>query len=171
MRTVLLLGLLIAVVWAVPAQANDDKDALITKLTAERDTAVMEARRVQAENTHLREAYNQLSKNATRGHAAIDTMTNSLAAAREMIAALQTENAKLREAGADRKDTHEDDVTKLRESLQAMTDRANQLTVLLAQPEQETKQRMLELTLTLDRAKEKLAKAEAALAAVRKALK
>lgn len=146
MRWIVVIGLMLAVAWAVPARAGDDKDAVIADLraqlsTVEAEKAALEkeAVRSEAENNHLREAYNQLSEYTARLPRSIASMTNSLNAAREMISTLQAENAKLKDA--------------------------------LAQPEQAAQKRAVELEVKLDAANKSLAKAEAALAAVRKALK
>ena len=67
----------------------------LTAARGERDKAQTEAQRITGEVTHLREAYNQLSANATVATRSVEQLTNSLNAARDMIQALQSDNGNL----------------------------------------------------------------------------
>ena len=67
----------------------------LTAARGERDKAQTESQRITGEVTHLREAYNQLSANATIATRSVDQLTNSLNAARDMIQALQADNGNL----------------------------------------------------------------------------
>ena len=69
----------------------------INKLTREREVAQAENARIVAEVTHLREAYNQLSANATKSSRSVEQLTKCLDAARDMISNLQTSNTNLRD--------------------------------------------------------------------------
>ena len=78
--------------------------AELTRAQAERTRAQSELQRTQAETKHLREAFDKLTENATRSQRAVQALTNSLTAMREMNAALQAQvvalRAQLAQAGA-----------------------------------------------------------------------
>ena len=85
------------------AAMEEEKDTTIrnlgqdlTKAREERSTAQTESQRITAEVTHLREAYNEASANLTVATRAVDQLTNSLNAARDMNTALQQDNNQLR---------------------------------------------------------------------------
>ncbi len=84
MRTMLLM-VVIALAWAAaPAQAGDGDAEKIAALTAS-------VARLKAENTHLREAYDQASANLSRATNAITRMTSSLNAATSLATTLRVE--------------------------------------------------------------------------------
>jgi chromosome segregation ATPase len=69
----------------------------LTVAREERTKAQTEAQRLNAEVTHLREAYNQAAANATLATRSVDQLTNSLNAAKDLNIALQQDNNQLRE--------------------------------------------------------------------------
>ncbi len=145
MRVLLLVAMVGTLGWlAWPAEAGDtDK--------AELALAKKELARTSAELKHLREAYNQMSAQATRATQAITAMTASLSSSRDVIQmltrerdALRTERdglradlakrpdddpARIRQALRQAQERHAQDVTQLQADINAWTERHNQLAV------------------------------------------
>ena len=69
----------------------------VNTLTNERDAAKAENARIVGEVTHLREAYNQLSANATKSARSVEQLTNSLNASRDLNQNYMTDINNLRD--------------------------------------------------------------------------
>ncbi len=120
----------------------------LNTVKAERDKATVESQRMTGEITHLREAYNQLSANATKGARAVDQLTNSLNAARDMISSLQTDNNQLRDnlkSAQDDRDAKVAQVNALQQQLGNETENRRNLETRLAGSQETIKRQDFQL--------------------------
>lgn len=131
---------------------NSQQD--LTKTQQEAATLRAESTRVAGENTHLREAYNQLSESATRATRAVDTLTNSLNASREMITNLQTQNNTLSDnlkSAQDDRDAKVAQVNALQQQLTRETEKGKDLEVKLADSAETIKRQGFEIAYFKDK--------------------
>ncbi len=169
MRKLTMIALVGALVWtALPAQAGDEDKDRVAVLEAE-------AARVTADLTHLRQAYDQVTANAARAQRAVEVLTDSLNAMRELNAALQRDMAALR---ADIKKRPDDDPARLRLALReermsnakvvaAANDRANLNATRATKAESDLARAEEQHAREATDMREKLRKAEEALKALR----
>ena len=126
----------------------------LQKTQSEAEKLRAESTRVAGENTHLREAYNQLSENATRASRAVDTLTNSLNAAREMITNLQTQNNTLGDnlkAAQDDRDAKVAQVNALQQQLTNETENRKDLEGKLGNAQETIKRQGFEIAYIKDK--------------------
>lgn len=126
----------------------------LQKTQTEAEKLRAEATRVAGENTHLREAYNQLSENATRASRAVDTLTNSLNAARDMISELQKQNNTLGDnlkSAQDDRDAKVAQVNALQQQLTRETENRKSLEGKIADAQETIKRQGFEIAYFKDK--------------------
>ena len=126
----------------------------LQKTQSEAEKLRAESTRVAGENTHLREAYNQLSENATRASRAVDTLTASLNAQRELTQQLQTQNNTLSDnlkAAQDDRDAKVAQVNALQQQLTNETENRKSLEGKLAGAQETIKRQGFEIAYFKDK--------------------